>query len=178
MRFTSLAHAVGLGVSSLALACGSEDSDEPSDGVTSFTGTYGWSCAGSTSCQDVFDFSFPAGSVITFKVNNVSSGSVSQLAFYAPGVALGGVNLLTGNIKELRCTTAAGCEGFTGGEQVSSYAVANGGTYRIAVTREWGTSCGGTGTYHIEVSATKAFQALGQTREDAPSAAIGFECHQ
>jgi hypothetical protein len=178
MRIPSVVSAMGLGFSSIALACGSDDTDEPSDGVTSFTGSFGWTCASSTDCQDVFDFNFEAGSVITIRVNHVSPGSASQLAFYAPGVALGGVNLLTGNSKELRCTSASACDGFTVGEQLNSYAVAVGGSYRIAVTREWGSSCGGTGTYRLEVTSTKAFQHLGQTKEDTPSAATGFECHQ
>jgi len=178
MRFRTVVRAMGLGFPSVAIACGSSDADAPSDGVTSFSGNYGWACASSTDCQDVFDFRIEPGSVITIKVNNVSSGSVSQLALYAPGVVLGGVNLLTGNSRELRCTSASACEGFTAGEQVSSYAVAAGGTYRIAVTREWDSSCGGTGTYRLAVTATKNFQLLGQTKEDTPSAAIGFECHQ
>ena len=178
MRFRSVVGAMGLGLSSVAIACGSSNADEPSDGVTSFSGTYGWTCASSTDCQDVFDLSIEAGSVLTIRVNNVSSGSASQLAFYAPGVALGGLNLLTGNTRELRCTSASACEGFTVGEQVNSYAVAVGGTYRIAVTREWDSSCGGTGTYRLAVTSTKAFQHFGQTKEDTPSAATGFECHQ
>jgi len=177
MLIRSGVRAAGLTFSGFALACGSDDSGEPDDGVTTFSANYGWTCANSINCQDVFDFSIEAGSVITIRVNTVSSGSVSQLAFYAPGVALGGLNLLTGNAHELRCTSGGSCEAFTTGEQVNSYAVATGGTYRIAVTREWDTSCGSTGTYHIEVTSTKRFQILGQTREDAPSAATGFECH-
>ena len=57
MRFPSVVRAAGLCVSFLVLACGSDDSGEPNDGVTSFTGDYGWTCASSTDCQDVFDFS-------------------------------------------------------------------------------------------------------------------------
>jgi len=176
MRFPSVVRAAGLGFSGLTLACGADDPGEPDDGVTRFDANYGWTCASSTNCQDVFDFGIAAGSVITIRVNNVSSGSVSQLALYAPGVALGGVNLLTGNTNELRCSAGSSCEAFTGGEQVSSYAVVTAGTYRIAVTREWDTSCGSTGTYHIELASTKSFQIIGQTREDAASAANGFEC--
>ncbi len=162
----------------LALAalvgCGS-DTQAP-QGVTSFTGNFGWTCATGTNCQDVFNFTVVAGSVFTIRVNTVSSGSVAQLALYGPGVALGGINLLTGTTSELRCTNAGSCTAFTGGEQVNAITLAQGGTYRLAVTREWGNSCGGTGTYRLEVTSTVAFQVAGQTVEDQTSLASGFQC--
>jgi hypothetical protein len=127
------------------IAC-SSDSESPDDGgVTSFGGNYGWTCPSSQNCQDVFDFNVAAGSVLTIRVTNVSAGSVSPIALYAPGVALGGTNLLTGNSNELRCTTGSSCDDFVAGEHVDAISVQAAGTYRLAVTREWGTSCGGRG---------------------------------
>lgn len=145
-------------------------------GVTSFSGNYGWACANLVNCQDVFDFTVAAGSVLTVRVNNVGGGSAAQLALYAPGIALGGTNLLTGTDRELRCTVANDCDLFSGGEQKVGVTATQAGTYRVAVTRDWGLSCGGTGTYRLEVTSTTAFQVVGQTVQDAPSQAPGAEC--
>ena len=160
----------------LILACGSDSTDND-DGVTSFGADYGWICASGINCQDVFDLQLTAGSVLTIRVTNVSSGSVAQLALYGPSVALGGVNLLTTTTKELRCLAGAGCSTFTAGEHVDAITVTQTGTYRLAITRDWGTSCGGTGTYRLDVTSTQAFQVMGQTVEDQASLASGFECH-
>jgi hypothetical protein len=168
----------GFAAVSVLVACGGGDDTNGPQGVTSFTGNYGWTCAPTgTNCQDVFNFTVTAGSVFTIRVNTVSSGSVAQLALYGPGVSLGGVNLLTGTTKELRCTTGGDCNLFIAGEHVSAITLSQAGTYRLAVTRDWGNSCGGTGTYHLEVTSTVAFQVAGQTVEDQASLASGFECH-
>lgn len=164
---------------SLAVGCsgsnGSPTTPAPS-GVTSFSGNYGWTCADGANCQDVFDFTVAAGSVLTVRVNNVGGGSAAQIALYAPGTPLGGTNLLTGTNKELRCTAAANCDLFTGGEQKVGVTAAVAGNYRVAVTRDWGLSCGGTGTYRLEVTSTVAFQVGNQTVQDQPSLAPGAEC--
>ncbi len=166
----------GFGILALALAgCGSDSTSN--QGNLTFSADYGWTCASGTNCQDVFDVTLSAGSALTIAVSNVSSGSVSQIALYAPGVALGGTNLLTGNTNELRCTAGAGCASYTAGEQVSAFPITQSGTYRLAVTREWGTSCGGTGTYHLSLTSTAAIQVTGQTVEDQTSQASGYECH-
>jgi hypothetical protein len=159
----------------LAVACSTADSGD-NGGIRSFTANLGWTCANGVNCQDVFDFEVTAGSVLTVKVLNVSSGSVAQIALYGPGSALGGINLFTGDTKELRCTSGNSCSDFTAGEHVDSYAATQDGVYRVAVTRDWGTSCGGTGTYRLEVSSSKGFVPDGQTAEDAPSLATGFRC--
>lgn len=167
-------------VLALTLSCGGSTTDEspgPTGGVTSFSGNYGWTCPTGQNCQDVFDFTFTAGSSVTIQVNSVSDGSVSQLALYAPGVALGGNNMLTGTTKELRCLNANDCSLFTAGEQATNIAIPTTGTYRLGITRDWGLSCGASGTYHLSVTATKSFTAGGQTREDGQSAATGAECH-
>src|SRR5580765_1007876 len=72
-------------------------------GTTSWSGDYGWTCPSGQDCQDVFDITLAAGSTVSISVSGVSSGSVAQIALYAPAVALGGTNLLTTTTKELRC---------------------------------------------------------------------------
>jgi hypothetical protein len=163
----------------LALAaCSSGDNQGPGNPVvTSYGGSLGWVCLSGQNCQDVFDFTIDAGSVLTIRVSNVSAGSVAQMALYAPGVAPGGTNLLTGTTRELRCTTGADCNLFTAGEHVDSYTAAVAGTYRLAVTRNWSNSCSGSGTYRLDVTSTKPFTVLGQTVNDQLSLATGFECH-
>lgn len=158
----------------IALAC-SGDTGGPA-GVTSFGGNFGWVCLQSQNCQDVFNLSVMAGTALNIRVTNVSSGSVSQLALYGPGVALGGINLLTGTMAERRCTAGEGCVDFTAGEQVLNYTATETGTYRLAVTRDWGWSCGGQGTYRLDVTASQNIQVLGQTVEDQLSVATTFSC--
>ena len=164
----------------LALGCSnsptSTDTNPPPSGVTTFSGNFGWNCASGINCQDVFDFTVAAGSVLTVRVNNVSADSASQLALYGPGVALGGINLLTGTTKELRCLVAASCSAFTAGEAKVGVTATQAGTYRLAVTRDWGLSCGATGTYHVEMTSNVAFQVGTQSVQDAASLASGNEC--
>ena len=158
-----------------ALSC-SDSPNNPSTGVTSFTGNFGWNCASGVNCQDVFDFTVAAGSVLTVRVNNVALGSASRIALYGPGVALGGANLLTGTTNELRCIIANDCNLFTGGEQKVGVTATQVGTYRLAVTRDWGFSCGATGTYHVEMTSDVQFQVGVQSVQDAASLAPGYEC--
>jgi hypothetical protein len=127
-------------------------------------------------CQDVYDLDLTTRSVLTIRVSNVSIGSVSQLAPYGPGVALGGVNLLTGTTNELRCTDIHDCSAYTAGEHVDAFTANQSGKYRLAVTQDWGASCEGAGTYRLDVGSTQAFHVRGQTVNDQPSHATGYEC--
>lgn len=77
--------------------------------TTSWSGDYSWTCTSGQNCQSVYDLNVPAGAVLNLQVDSVSSGSVAQIALDAPGVALGGTNLLTGTTKELRCANGPGC---------------------------------------------------------------------
>lgn len=158
-----------------ALSC-SDSPNTPSTGVTNFTGNFGWNCASGVNCQDVFDFTVAAGSVLTVRVSNVSNESASQIALYGPGVALGGTNLLTGTTKELRCIVASSCSGFTAGEQKTGITATQAGTYRLAVTRDWGFSCGASGTYRVEMTSNVAFEVGNQSVQDGASLASGNEC--
>jgi hypothetical protein len=145
--------------------------------VTAYGGNLGWSCLSTQSCQDVFDFEMEAGSVLSIRISNVSAGSVAQIALYGPGTPLGGINLLTGNNKELRCTTGADCNGYTAGEQVTGFTLSQTGVYRLAVTRDWNNSCDPSGTYRVDISSSVAFKVLGVTGQDRTSLASGHECH-
>lgn len=149
----------------------------PLPGVTSFGGDYSWNCASGQNCQSVFDITVVAGSVLNVSVSNVSAGSVAQLALYAPGVALGGVNLLTGSTKELRCASAGTCDAaaYMAGEHKNGVVATVGGTYRLAVTRNWGISCGGSGTFRVDVSSNTPFQVVGQTVQNQQSAVTQAE---
>lgn len=164
----------------LVLALGCSSSSSPNNptppGATTFSGDFGWTCASGVNCQDVFDFTVTAGSVLNVRVSNVSDGSASQVALYGPGVALGGTNLLTGTNNELRCITAPSCSSYTAGEQKVGVTAATTGTYRLAVTRNWGISCGATGTYNVQLTSNVGFQVGTQTVQDGTSQAPGSEC--
>jgi hypothetical protein len=122
------------------------------------------------------DLCGPHGSTLSITVNQVADGSASQLALYGPGVALGGTNMLTGTANELRCLDVDDCHGYTTGVAAPNVVIAQAGRYRLAVTRHWGQSCGGTGTYNLSITSTMAFVVHGQTAEDQPSLAPGSEC--
>ncbi len=154
----------GISVALLLAACSSKAS--PSDGngeVTTYVGDFGWVCADSVSCQDVFDLDLTVGTTLSLRVNAVSQGSVAQIALYGPGVQLGGINLLTGDASELRCISASNCSLYTAGEHVDGFPIAQTGTYRLAITRDWGASCGGSGTYQLNIS---RFAGLPRARPD------------
>lgn len=173
---------------SVALAFGcSKSSDDPvtpttpttptaPTGITSYNTDSSWACAAGVSCQDVYDFTMTAGSVIMVKVSNVTGNSVSQLALYGPGTALGGTNLLTGTTSELRCTSSGSCAGYTAGEQKTGVILTQTGTYRVAVTRDWGKSCGSSGNYRLDLTSSIAFQPISQSVNNQASAAPGAAC--
>lgn len=159
----------------LAVACGDDADEAPPPRVATSASLAGaWTCASETNCQDVWDVDLGAG-LVTLATTTVTGGSASQLALYAPGVALGGTNLLTGSEPELRCRSGAGCDDFAGGERVE-YAVTTAGTYRVAVTRDWANSCGGSGTFTLEIASPGGVTVRGQTVNDVASAASGITC--
>lgn len=158
----------------LAVACGDNADEAPPPRVATSVSLAGaWTCASGTNCQDVWDVDLGAG-LVTLATTTVTQ-SASQLALYAPGVALGGTNLLTGSEPELRCRSGAACGDFAGGERVE-YAVATAGTYRVAVTRDWGNSCGASGTFTLDIASPGGVTVRGQTVNDVASAASGITC--
>jgi len=142
-----------------------------------FEGEYGWVCGTSEDCQDVFEIDFKANSLVTFAATDVSTGSIVQVALYAPGVALGGTNLLTGSTNEYRCGYISGtCSENEHGQLINDFLIPSAGTYRFAVTRDWGNSCGSDGTYKLMVISDREFTVESQIVDDEPSQASGSEC--
>ncbi|MCP4571379.1 MAG: hypothetical protein GY838_03435 [bacterium] len=138
--------------------------------------TYAWSCATSVDCQDVFDIDFVAGTTVDISAIDVTGNSVLQLALYEPGMALGRTNLLTGDYAEYRCGFVSGCGNNTDGQTVTGLTLTRTGTYRLAITRDWGDSCGGVGTYHLIVEADEPMWVFDQTIDDDASAASSWTC--
>jgi len=164
----------------LTLACKKEDEVATIpfivQDVKTYEADYGWNCASGVDCQDVFELELEKGAKLNFKVGTVSAGSAAQIALYAPSVALGSINLFTMSAKELRCNAGKSCSDFTAGETISGFVVPQSGTYLLAITREWGTSCGGTGTYKLTLGSDRNFSVRKQSFEDTASIAAGFEC--
>jgi hypothetical protein len=170
---------VSVGLAALVLSgCGDDAGTNPVKPplITSFSQSQAWTCASSTNCQDVFDVHFSDGSVVTFKATDVTGGSIVQLALYAPGTPLGGTNLFTGTLNELRCGTVTDCDSMPEGQAVSDFVIPVEGTYRFAITRDWAESCGGSGAYHLSITSDHGFPAPARTVNDKPSQAAGVEC--
>ena len=137
---------------------------------------FDWACASGASCQDVFDVEFTAGSTVTFEAKDTTGGSVLEVALYAPGTALGGTNLWTGDTTELRCNFVAGCGNNTAGQTVSDFVIPADGVYRFAVTRDWGNSCGSSGTYHVVITSDTPIVSFNQSVNDVATQAAGTSC--
>ena len=155
---------------------GGTDEPEPQKGIKQFAGSYGWTCASGQNCQDVFEMELEKGSIATFQAGPVSAGSVAQIALYAPGIALGGVNLFTGTTKELLCNVASKCEENQAGQLKSNFAIPATGVYQFAVSRDWGKSCEAKGTYKIKITSDRNFTFNKQTLEDAVAKVKEAEC--
>lgn len=159
------------------MACGKDNSSGPGPAViTSFSQAEAWTCPDNTNCQDVFDVHFEAGSSVTFKATDVTGGSILQLALYSPGAALGSTNLFTNTANEYRCGTVTDCDSQPEGQTVANFDVTETGTYRLAITRDWGESCGGSGTYRLAITSDKGFSKPTRSVNDKLSQAPGVEC--
>lgn len=137
--------------------------------ATSFATSGSWECELGETCQDVYDLTLPANSVVSIAVTGLSGGSVARLGVFAPGSALSGVNLLTGLAMDRECQ----------GQDVSDavqFRTGAAGSYRIAAARDWGSSNGFDGAYTLVVSAESGVEVEGQTVDDEPSGAVGSQC--
>ena len=171
--FVCLASVLGLSL------WGCDDDDNPTgpiNGITSYDSVYTWTCATSVSCQDVFNITFSASSTVTFQATETTGNSVLQIALYGPGVALGGTNLFTGSTNELLCNFVLGCSNNTAGQTVNDFVIPTNGVYRLAVTREWGSSCNDSGTYRLIIDSDEPFSEPVQTVNDMATQAPGTEC--
>lgn len=128
-----------------------------------------WVCGSGVSCQDVFDVPAVAGGSLTVTHGGLTGASVSRLAVFAPGVALSGANLLTGNTTDQEC----------GGQLVTQIGGPVGttdGTYRVGVGRDWGSSAGNTGNYTVSFAYTGGYPFITATAQDVASQASGTSC--
>ena len=132
-----------------------------------------WSCSGND-CQSVWEVFLVKGST-TVGISDLTGGSIGQIALYAPGTALGGTNLLTGDTKELAdCTQHSGCSTGTSGIS-KSLTLAATGLYKFTATRNNNYSCGGSGNFQLSI--TSSYPVCSNlTTSDAATQASGFTC--
>jgi hypothetical protein len=154
----------------LAACNNSEDSKPVWPGEKTFSFETGWECNGSN-CQDVFDFSFIKNSKVTFKISEVSGSSMVQIALYKEEDPLGGTNLFTDNNQEVTCFLDNDCDAGAAGYTITDFLIQSTGTYRFAVTRNHGMSCGWNGGYKIDISANTNFEFKEQSVDDESSLA-------
>lgn len=132
------------------LAC-SED-EKASTKKYTFTADTDWNCGGNF-CQDVWEVKLVKGTKASFSISDLTGGSMGQIALYAPGVDLGGINLFTGNTNELSCTNTGNCDnGVTG--VTTEISITKSGTYHFVATRNNNESCGSSGTYTVTILST------------------------
>jgi hypothetical protein len=149
--------------------------EPPTSTLEQFTSD--WDCTAlNRSCQDVFELELTAGDTVSFATSAVGGGSVSQLALYAPGTTIDGTNLFTDSIHGYRCTMGDGCETYTAGESVTDFLVAVTGTYKFAVIRHWGHSCGNVGSYTVTIQSDSGFGILGQTMDNVAVHDDDYDC--
>jgi hypothetical protein len=153
-------------------ACGGGGSQAgliPTPPLTAFRVLNSWTCADTVNCQDVYDVELAADTEVTLRVTEVTGPSVVRLALYAPGEPLGGLNILTNSTNDRMCALANASDSITSTTTIA-------GTYRVAVGRDWGYSSGATGTYVLDVKCDLPLAPLGQTVDDQPTLATGWQC--
>lgn len=163
--------------------CGTCDADPANDCAEDCAGTWGgsayedmcgtcddaaetdcylegdWDCQSGQSCYGLYSFDFEAGAEVDIEVDMVTGDSVVDLALYAPGTEPGGVNLLTESTDTYRCSIGDGCDEFADGES-ASITIPETGTYHLAVTRDYGYSCGSGGTYRLSVFSSSGYTSF------------------
>lgn len=144
--------------------------------VTSYDEIFGWTCDSGESCQDVYNIEFAAGAVVDISAIDVTGGSVLQMALYAPGVGLGELNIFTGTADELLCGYVSNCLDVAAGQVVTGLVIGEPGVYRLAITRDWATSCGSSGDYRVVITSDLEFTSLVTTGQDVASKASGAIC--
>jgi hypothetical protein len=180
LQIVGLVLVLGLGVG-LLTGCGSDDDAAvivvPPVFITSYDEILSWDCDTGVSCQDVYNIQFAAGAVVDIGAIDVTGGSILSMAFYAPGVGLGDANILTGGTREeLLCNYVAGCESNTAGQSVTGLVIGAAGTYRLAITRDWNTSCGSAGDYRLMITSDLEFSTPINSGQDVATKAVGVAC--
>lgn len=136
---------------------------------TSFAMSGTWSCALGETCQDVYDVTLPAESVVSLAVTSLTGASVPRLGVFAPGAALSGTNLLTGLTMDRECKGQNESD-------VVQFRTGAAGTYRVAVARDWGSSAGFDGSYTFVVTTEEGAEVEGQSVDDGATASTGSQC--
>jgi hypothetical protein len=153
----------------VADACGTCDDTFGNDCVPSFTTSASWNCGFGESCQDTYTFDVAAGTTLTIDVTDLTDSSAVRTSLFAPGVALGGVNLFTGANND------RGCTGKLEPEHIV-YTVKDAGVYTLAVGRYWAESGGDTGTYTLQVQGDPGLRATATVADDAAESAGNVVC--
>jgi hypothetical protein len=167
MKHTTLVFVATIALSMFS-GCGDEKDNKPT-GEKTYSTHSAWDCDGNY-CQDIYDFSFEKGSVVDFDVSNLTGGSVVQVALYAPGQDPGETNLFTNSTSEITCITN-GCDNNTSGYFIGDFIIPASGRYRLAVTRNHGSSCGSDGEYDLDLTSDKNFVFKGQSADNTESLA-------
>lgn len=129
-----------------------------------------WDCDLGESCMDVFDVEVEAGTQLSLDVFDVTGNSVPRLAIFGPGEPLGGTNLITGENLDRECV------GQDASDSAGPVLAAIGGTYRVAIVRDWGSSAGFVGSYSMRLRSDTAVDFQGQVLDDVTSQAAGSVC--
>ena len=152
-------------------SCGDDDctSPETTPTMTSHSATGSWNSLDGVTTQDVYEYTFTAGSVLDVAVFAVSGSSVVRLALFAPGEGFDGINLLLGAAYDMQCQ---------GQNQTvqTSVTIPTTGVYQLAVGRDWGSSAGATGEYTLAISSTLEFTGGSMTQDEMESEAIDGIC--
>ncbi|MCP4549783.1 MAG: hypothetical protein GY835_25285 [bacterium] len=160
----------------LVVGCDEDSNPYSPAKIFEYSGTFRWDSEIGEDPQDVFDMNFKADTIVSLRATEVTGASVLQVALYGPGEPLGGTNLLTEDATELRCGWVDNCNNNTEGQTVIGFTIPETGTYRFAVTRDWGDSCGSSGTYYLHISSDTSFSGVTQTVNDEPSLAAEWSC--
>jgi hypothetical protein len=172
--FGSPLAAILLGSGLVAFGCGDDDHTGPAK-IEDYNAVHDWVCASNENCQDVFKIDFEAGTTADFEVTDLTGNSIVQIALYAPYVTLGDYNLFTGSSLEYRCGVSGSCDVMPA-ESVTGFFINMSGTHHLAVTRNWGSSCGDRGTYRLRISADHGFSRPVLSVDDVASLAQGATC--
>jgi len=133
--------------------------------------TGNWNCSAGESCQDAFSLSLETGSRLALAATELTGNSVPRFALHAPGVPLGDINLLTNTTEDRECV------GQDQDDRPPAYPVRETGTHTLALTRDWGSSAGASGSYALSISAGEGvFSTPILTLNDFNSPAPGSRC--
>ncbi|HKO48443.1 MAG TPA: hypothetical protein VJV79_12000 [Polyangiaceae bacterium] len=148
----------------LATGCGAEPvGEESAPTVSEASSALTYSTAlrcGPTDkvCTDVFDFELLSNTVSQVTVKVLRSQVPIRIGAFAPGVSpVTGVNLLTGGVNDLRCSSALLPQ--------KTFKTSTPGIYRIALSRDPTTSTA-RGDYEVQVTANNTMRGLNVTADD------------